>query len=62
MTYIDYIFAQHLKDIMNCKTIPGEVVVSQRRLELVDLTTKKESRSRRQNQDRINGGDVSVKQ
>jgi len=40
---------------MNCETIPGEVVVSQHRLVLVDLKTipKMESRYRRANKDRI---------
>ena len=31
----------HLKDIINCKTVPGEAVVSQHRLVVMDLMTRR---------------------
>ncbi len=39
---IDYILTnrRHLKHIVNCKTIPGEAVVSQHRLVVMDLRTR----------------------
>ena len=39
---IDYILTNRrsLKDIINCKTIPGEAVVSQHRLVVMDLRTR----------------------
>ena len=50
---IDYILTniRHLKYIINCKTIPGESVVSQHRLVVMDLRTspKKKRQYRREN-------------
>ena len=55
---IDYILTNktHLKDIINCKTIPGEAVVSQHRLVVVDLrtSTKKKRQYQRENEVKIN--------
>ena len=54
---IDYILTnrRHLKDILNCKTIPGEAVVSQHRLVVMDLRTrtKKKRQYRRENEVKI---------
>ena len=54
---IDYILTnrRHLKDIINCKTIPGEAVVSQHRLVVMDLRTrtKKKRQYRRKNEVKI---------
>ena len=54
---IDYILTnrRHLKDIINCKTIPGEAVVSQHRLVVMDLRTrtKKKRQYRRENEVKI---------
>ena len=51
---IDYILTnrRHLTDIINCKTIPGEDVVSQHRMVLMDLRTrtKKKRKYRRENE------------
>ena len=43
---------RHLKDIINCKTIPGEAVVSQHRLDLRTRTNKKRQ-YRRENEVKI---------
>ena len=54
---IDYILTKrrHLKDIINCKTIPGEVVVSQHRLTVMELRTRtrKKRQYRRENEVKI---------
>ena len=54
---IDYILTnrRHLKYIINCKTIPGEAVVSQHRLVVMDLRTrtKKKRQYRRENEVKI---------
>ena len=54
---IDYILnnRRHLKDIINCKTIPGEAAVSQHRLVVVNLRTrpKKKRQYRRENEVKI---------
>ena len=54
---IDYILInrRHLKDIINCKTIPGEAVISQQRLVVMDLRTrtKKKRQYRRENEVKI---------
>ena len=54
---IDYILTNRrsLKDIINCKTIPGEAVVSQNRLAVVDLRTsaKKKIQYQRENEVKI---------
>ena len=54
---IDYILTKrrHLKYIINCKTIPGEVVVSQHRLAVMDLRTRtrKKRQYRRDNEVKI---------
>ena len=51
--HIDYILTnrKHLKYIINCKTIPGEAVISQHRLVVMDLRTrtKKKRQYRREN-------------
>ena len=54
---IDYILTdrRHLKDIINGKTIPGEAVVSQHRLVVMDLRTrtKKKGQYQRENEVKI---------
>ena len=54
---IDYILTngRHLKNIINCKTIPGEAVVSQYRLVVMDLRTrtKKKRQYRQENEVKI---------
>ena len=54
---IDYILfnRSYLKDIINCKTIPGEAVVSQHRLVVMDLRTsaKKKRQYQRENEVKI---------
>ena len=39
---IDYILTnrRHLEDVINCKTIPGEAVIPQHRLVMIDLRTR----------------------
>ena len=46
---------RHLKYIIDCKTIPGEVVVSQHRLVVMDLRTrtKKKRQHQRENEVKI---------
>ena len=54
---IDYIWTnrRHLKYIINCKTVPGESVVSQHRLVVMDLRsrTKKKRQYQRENKVKI---------
>ena len=54
---IDYILTnrRHLKDCINCKTIPGDAVVSQHRLVVMDqrTRTKKKIQYRRENEVKI---------
>ena len=46
---------RHLKDSINCKTIPGEAVVSQHRLVVMDLrtSTKQKRQYQRENEVKI---------
>ena len=61
---IDYILTnrRHLKYIINCKTIPGEAVVSQRRLVVMDPRTKKKRQYRREDEVKIKWWRLKVKQ
>ena len=56
-SHIHYILTnrRHLRDITNCKTIPGEAVVSQHRLVVMDLrtSTKKKRQYQRENEVKI---------
>ena len=63
---IDYILTNpiHMKDIIKCKTIPSEAVVSQHRLVEMDLrtSTKKKTHIGERTKTRSNGGDLRIKQ
>ena len=52
---IDYILTnrRHLTYIINCKTIPGEAVVSQHRLVVMDLSTRTQKRRQYQRDNEV---------
>ena len=56
VSQIDYILTNRgsLKDIINCKTIPGEAVVSQHRLVVVDLRTRTQKKRQYQRVNEVN--------
>ena len=53
---VDYILTnrRHLKYIINCKTIPGEAVVSQHRLVVMDLRTRTQKKRQYQRDNEVN--------
>ena len=45
---------RHLKDVINCDTIPGEAVVSQQRLVVMDLRTRTQKKRQYQRENEVN--------